>query len=59
MPCGRGPPRTSSTSGGSLSGSRFWKLPWESATTNSLAPASRAAAIAALASWVISSRKAA
>ncbi len=54
---GRGQERTSWMSGGRRSIRRFSPLPCESETTISLAPASRAASIAALTSAVMISRK--
>ncbi len=54
---GRGHERTMRMSGGNCSISRFSPLPWESATTISVAPASFAAVTAAIASRVMNSRK--
>ena len=45
------------TSAGNLSMSRLSPLPWESDTTNSVAPAARAPSIAASASLVMKPRK--
>src|SRR5262245_23291581 len=60
MPCiissGRGNPRTSRASSGSLSMRTLWPFPCESQTTISAGPVSRIAAIAALTSPVIHSR---
>ena len=56
MVYGRGKPRTIVTSSGRRSISRFSALPWESLITNSVAPLSRAAWIAALVSSVMISR---
>ena len=53
----RGHDRTIFTSGGNCSMSRFSPLPWASATTISVAPASLAAVTAAIASRVMNSRK--
>ena len=57
IPSRRGHERTNVMSLGSRSMRRFSPFPWESATTISVAPAARAASMAALTSFVMNWRK--